>query len=362
MGWCSSEDREQTDREIEQQPDEETRNTVQTCPQNAVQINIALTIDDGPRTGITDSIASFLVSESVPATWYIVKSNLDSMPSGYIDTIRSRVRDDGHEIAIHEALPTAAASSDVVSPETIDDNTEHVAPLPTRSHNRYRSLSDWAQHLANFKQELVNRGLTITFYRPPGGLLTEISEMMTFYGNNGSARDIIPWINENYKSGRTVSPADRRAALFRIIGSANRGDIFDTLNEFITTLSTTSLLLWGSDKILGSARRNAANERQIVLNHWGVQSWFAEIAPSRNNAIQKLERRFRRRTSATTVDDTVAPYLVILTHDNSGYLSHIQRTIKEMKSHPRVQNDEFCLNFVTMSELRRLVSSDPLNR
>ena len=234
MGWWSSEDREQTDREIEQQPDEETRNTVQTCPQNAVQINIALTIDDGPRARITDEIASFLVSERVPATWYIVKSNLDSMPSGYIDTILSRVSNDGHEIAIHEALPETASSA-VVSPESIDDNTEHVAPLPTRSHNRYRSLSDWAQHLANFKQELVNRGLTITFYRPPGGLLTEISEMMTLYGrNNGSAiasaRAIIPWINENYKSGRTVSSVDRCAALYIIIGSDNLDVIFDTLN------------------------------------------------------------------------------------------------------------------------------------
>lgn len=327
-----------------------------------VQIHIALTIDDGPRRDITDAIKNFLISERIPATWYIVKSNLESMPQNYINTINTLVSGHRHEIAIHEALPTTEASSSVVSPANITDHTEHVTPLPSQSHNRYLRLADWAQHLTNFKQELEGSGLTVTFYRPPGGLMTELNDMMNFYGNSRNGRDIITWINENYNSGGSISDADRRTALFGIIGRAHRDDIFNSLNEFITTLSQTDLLLWGSDKILGSQSRNAANERQIVLNYWGVQSWIAEIGPSTNDAIPKLESRFRRRTSTTTVNDTIAPYLVILTHDNRGYPSIISDTINRMQNHPRVLNNEFYLNFVTMSELRRLVSSDPLNQ
>lgn len=365
MGPFGTQDQDRIRQEIDRGfPEENPAQIVQRCPAGAVQIYVAMTIDDGPRPSVTQDIENYLAAEDVKATWYIVKTNLESMPANYMSVLQNRVNTHGHEIAIHEALPTAAtrgANSVVVSPSGVSDNTEHVTPLPSSRLNRYRDINDWADHVAAFRAELVAAGLSISFYRPPGGLLTELTDMMRFHGNNGDPRDIIRWINTNYRNGSVVAEATRRQALFSLIGPQDRDAIYTTLDTFVRTLDSNGLHLWGGGTILGSNQRDQPNERSIALEHWSVQSWTAEAAPNRNNVVEKLESRFRRRRSATDVNNTVAPYMVILTHDNGGYLPAIRSAVQGMKTHPRVTGGEFCLNFVTMSELRSTIAADPMN-
>lgn len=379
MPFCSADEQNSRRDEIEEQPDEETNEIPSHCPEGSVTIHIAVTIDDGPRGAITENFDTFLTSEGIKPTWYIVKTNLEAAGSDYIATLQDRVAR-GHEIAIHEALPSAAVSSDVFPDPKPPSNrpldlTEHVTPLPSHKENYYRRIGDWAQHIAAFKTELEEANIPIKFYRPPGGLMTELTDMMTHYSNSGDPRRVRDWINTSYRNGNEVSEATRRAALYRII-EPDEVEIYNTLNTFVTTIQDQGLLLWGGEKILGSGQRNAPNERSIVLDQWDGQSWISEIANSRNDAVSDLEGRFQRRRSNGTVNEAKAPYAVILTHDNSSYppeengehdgrpsyLTLLKNAVWALKTDPDVVNGNICLNFVTMSELRSLVSTDPMNQ
>lgn len=69
-------------------------------PEKITTIYVALTIDDGPRRNVTPQFIDYLKKKKIPATWYIVKQNVDEWGKEEYYKIAKELVDAGHEIAI----------------------------------------------------------------------------------------------------------------------------------------------------------------------------------------------------------------------------------------------------------------------
>ncbi len=328
-------------------------------------IYVAITIDDGPRRGPTEDFIRFLNDEGIKATFYVVRSNIEQYGEDNYYKLAQTLLKQGHEIAIHEALPRAEANRTILFAPSRGggDRTEHVPPFPSRRFWSYRNNDYWGAHLESFKAELKsNVGADAKFLRVPGGLFTELMDYRSFMGSNYRVNSLIAWMNRTYRFDREYTQDEKLASLQRVVGSRNLRRIYLKMNDFMKWMDVNDLKLWGGRSIMGSTSRTTSFERQITTQYIDPQSWTAEIGTRTNNAEYVISRRFRRFQAGGRVNNAIAPYVVVLTHDNPGYISTFRRTIRRIKNLHQVRDGEICLEFVTMSELYKTVSDDPANQ
>ena len=123
------------------------------CPKETNKIYIALTIDDGPLPRYTPHFVKFLDDNKIPATWYIVRSNIEEhIGDKYYQTLQymqSKVDEKGkpknyHEIAIHEAFPYSERNNTAILSEKMAD-PDHVNIFPSSNTNHpvfYNNVED----------------------------------------------------------------------------------------------------------------------------------------------------------------------------------------------------------------------------
>lgn len=264
---------------------------------------------------------------------------------------------------------------------------EHVTPIPGEQWHAYRDIKDWANHLQAFKIELEDNGLTISFYRPPGGLLTELVHFVDFVAKQNNqdvdsekiARDIIDMINndkmksiselEVFKTFIEKERKDRQTPK-PLSHPFNFSDPGQVVTSFIETIKTNKLKLWGSTLILST-------NKDIAINWIGVQSWTSLIKPNGSNFVAWLKtgvKNFSPRFKSAT-DGSIKPFVVILSHDNNSeeydaLKKEIDAALKLPEFHKwrtltrKEANkiSKFChkfeLKFVTMSKLYEIVSKE----
>lgn len=313
--------------------------SIATCPKETNKIYIALTIDDGPRSAITPKFVEFLDKNNIPATWYIVRTNVEAIGDSYYKTLKG-MQDRGHEIAIHEALPEAENTKEILS--GVKKDAEHIPVFPTdhKSYGKsyYKDVNDWARHIKKFKNLLSSKGINAKFIRIPGGVDSQLRQMKRKMKLKSiSTKEMIEYIN------KSRSERDKKT-----------GEPYDRLNKFASALKESGLKSWGG------GMRSSSKEK--ALNYITALSWTSEISSNESNVIEDLEGRLRRFNKKGKITNPVVyPYSVVLTHDNKGYFDNfkktmeliIQRSLKEKNARG------ISFEFVTMSKLYRLVGCNP---
>ena len=329
------------------------------CHKETNKIYIALTIDDGPRSAITPKFVEFLDKNNIPATWYIVRTNVEAIGDSYYKTLKE-MQDRGHEIAIHEALPESENTEKILS--GVKKDAEHIPVFPTDhkdyGKSYYKDVNDWARHIKEFKQLLNSKGINVNFIRIPGGLDTELAHMISKIDLNGlSKNEMISYINKskadrgikyNEVYGNLKAHIKRRMKVKEVTQeeivsyiNKNKTDIevknhnaYDKLNIFATALEDVGLKSWGSKRI-----RN--DKKDIALNYIAPLSWTSEISSKKGDIQKDLEDRLLRfNEKGEVIKPTHYPYIVVLTHDNNGYLSNFKKEIKAVVNKSLIEKNQ----------------------
>ena len=333
--------------------------SIAKCPHNTNKIYIALTIDDGPRKSVTRKFREFLNCNEIPATWYIVRSNIEEdLGEEYYETLKE-MQSEGHEIAIHEAFPAAEKHNTSILSQKMD-NPEHINTFPSSNTLYpvfYNNVEDWAAHLVEFKTLLVNKGIKANFLRMPGGIGSQLDSMIIKMGiKNIDRKQMTDYLSKNKVE---------RDKIIRTEKDKSNVDIYKKLNAFAKGIEDSGLKLWGGQSI-----RN--DSLQKSLTNIDGESWTSkiEIRQEKNSdayddltkkVLDRLPRLGRFDSEGKIIKKTRYPYMVILTHDNSKAEFELLKVELKKISDKIIEftNGKACAEFVTMSRLYELVALNP---
>ncbi|MFF4346174.1 polysaccharide deacetylase family protein [Streptomyces sp. NPDC001530] len=238
-------------------------------------IRIAWTFDDGPTSLVTGQMERAL--KGIPATWYIMRNQIESGNRKKNLVELKRKQDLGGEIAIHSLHPTRS----------------HVSWFPGKSHSSYEDVGSAVNDLKDFLALLQGEGIRVKFVRFPGGLYSELMAYLYKLGVDGQGqRDTIA---RNIIAGRPIPRVSKKLAEAEQV----KKDF-----EFVkASLKELGLHEWG-----GSGR----GEPEI-----GVQSWQAQSDPEEGKLDDTLTgEKGKFTTMVPRVAEGGGPgSLVILAHD-----------------------------------------------
>ncbi|ACY14587.1 polysaccharide deacetylase [Haliangium ochraceum DSM 14365] len=288
-------------------------------------LRVALTVDDGPSSTLTGSLADDL--GDLRATWYVQRNKFQGAGAKYYDLLK-QIQGKGGEIAIH----------------SFHETQNHAFWFPAHGpHANYSfpyagtSQGEIMRDLASFQNELKARDLRARFVRLPGGLFSELGVYAKEKGikeNDNFARDLI--------ANRDISkygPAGQQIARdFRVLKDG---------------LNAAGLLLWGG----------TAKPLDILALSWTGESRGGDDG-GKGDIL--LGGTFRSRVNALADGASTSASFVILTHDTSQRVYLDELLGVSGKKGDLLRMDEYAqdkrvrLEYYTMSQLFELqTEQDP---